>query len=415
MQRDRKQTGYIYRRAGFWVLRYRVRVMADGKLKTVQRAKQLAPIDTRHKTKASVRPLAEAILKPTNERLYSPETITTVGEFVNGVYLPHVKEQKRVSTHKGYRDIWQNHLQGRCSDWWMRETRTCDVQRLLEEIASNGDDHPQQSRTSLKHIKAVLSGIFNYAKQQGYFDGVNPVQGAAIPKAPAGQETHAYSLEEISHMLLRLPEPATTVVATAAFTGLRRGEIQGLLWEAYDGQQIQVQQSIWNGIASEPKTAKSKAPVPVISRLKVMLDAHRERCGNPPTGPMFPNDAGRPMCLNNLLRRSILPLLQRCSVCNKARADHSGAEHEYKPDASLPQWHGWHAFRRGLATNLHRLGVDDKTIQAILRHSNLATTMNIYVKTVSADSVAAMNALDSFLTCANRAPEQHNTTPVAMN
>ena len=87
------------------------------------------------------------------------------------------KQQKRVSTHKGYRDIWQNHLQGRCFDWWMRETRTCDVQRLLEEIASNGDDQPQLSRTSLKHIKAVLSGIFNYAKQQGYFDGVNPVQG----------------------------------------------------------------------------------------------------------------------------------------------------------------------------------------------------------------------------------------------
>jgi len=387
--------------------------MVDGKLKTVQRAKQLAPTDARHKTKASVKPLAEAVLKPTNERLYSPETVTTIGQFVEGVYLPHVEAQKRASTHKGYRDIWGNHLQARCSDWWLRETRTCEVQQLLEEIASNGADLPRLSRTSLKHIKALLSGIFNYAKQQGYFDGVNPVHGTAIPKAPAGQETYAYSLEEISHMLLRLSEPAATVVATAAFTGLRRGEIQGLLWESYDGQQIQVQQSIWNGIASEPKTAKSKAPVPVIPRLRIMLDAHRERCGNPARGPMFPNESGRAMCLNNLLRRSILSVLHRCAICNKNSADHAGEEHQYKADTSLPQWHGWHAFRRGLATNLHRLGVDDKTIQAILRHSNLATTMNIYVKTVSADSVAAMNALDSFLTCASRAPEQGKATPVA--
>jgi hypothetical protein len=29
------------------------------------------------------------------------------------------------------------------------------------------------------------------------------------------------------------------------------------------------------------------------------------------------------------------------------------------------EWHGWHAFRRGLATNLHRLGVSDKVIQQI--------------------------------------------------
>jgi hypothetical protein len=31
------------------------------------------------------------------------------------------------------------------------------------------------------------------------------------------------------------------------------------------------------------------------------------------------------------------------------------------------KWHGWHGFRRGLATNLHQLGVAGKTIQRILR------------------------------------------------
>ena len=56
-------------------------------------------------------------------------------------------------------------------------------------------------------------------------------------------------------------------------------------------------------------------------------------------------------------------------------------------------WHGWHAFRRGLATNLHALGVDGKTIQAILRHSNVGLTMNVYVKTVSESQVSAMDSL----------------------
>lgn len=58
-------------------------------------------------------------------------------------------------------------------------------------------------------------------------------------------------------------------------------------------------------------------------------------------------------------------------------------------------WHGWHAFRRGLATNLHRLGVSDKPIQQILRHANVSTTMNIYVKTVSVDAANAMKALET--------------------
>ena len=58
------------------------------------------------------------------------------------------------------------------------------------------------------------------------------------------------------------------------------------------------------------------------------------------------------------------------------------------------QWHGWHAFRRGLATNLNRLSVPGKTIQAILRHAQLSTTMKHYVKAVDEDAVRAMQALE---------------------
>jgi len=64
-------------------------------------------------------------------------------------------------------------------------------------------------------------------------------------------------------------------------------------------------------------------------------------------------------------------------------------------EAEKIPWHGWHAFRRGLATNLHRLGVSDKVMQQILRHANVTTTMNIYVKTVSADAANAMRALET--------------------
>jgi integrase len=73
--------------------------------------------------------------------------------------------------------------------------------------------------------------------------------------------------------------------------------------------------------------------------------------------------------------------------------------------AHIP-WHGWHAFRRGLATKLHRLGVDDKTIQAILRHSNVAITQNIYIKTPSVDSVAAMQKLEKVVSFSDRSQAQ---------
>ena len=38
------------------------------------------------------------------------------------------------------------------------------------------------------------------------------------------------------------------------------------------------------------------------------------------------------------------------------------------------QWNGWHAFRRGLATNLPDMGVPTKVIQRMCRHTDEATT-----------------------------------------
>jgi hypothetical protein len=41
--------------------------------------------------------------------------------------------------------------------------------------------------------------------------------------------------------------------------------------------------------------------------------------------------------------------------------------------------------------------VNDKTIQAILRHSNVALTMNVYVKSVTESQVSAMDVLSARL------------------
>ena len=57
-------------------------------------------------------------------------------------------------------------------------------------------------------------------------------------------------------------------------------------------------------------------------------------------------------------------------------------------------WYGWHAFRRGLGTNLNQLGVEPKDTQAILRHSDFETTMNQYVKSVPKSAKKAMERLE---------------------
>ena len=153
---------------------------------------------------------------------------------------------------------------------------------------------------------------------------------------------------------------------------------------------------------NEPKTRRSKAPIPLWKELAEALEAHRERAGilAQPELPIFQAGNGQPLNLDNLSRRVIGPSIELCKTCGKVESEHLPEGHMFELDKTI-EWHGWHAFRRGLATNLHALGVDNKTIQAILRHSNVGLTMNVYVKSVSELQVNAMDALGEKLAKCN--------------
>jgi integrase len=50
---------------------------------------------------------------------------------------------------------------------------------------------------------------------------------------------------------------------------------------------------------------------------------------------------------------------------------------------------GFHTFRRTLASVLVKMKVDVKTVQEILRHQNLKTTLEIYARSMSEDRLLA--------------------------
>ena len=96
-------------------------------------------------------------------------------------------------------------------------------------------------------------------------------------------------------------------------------EIQGLLWENYRDAELFVARSIWSGKASDPKTRKGRAPVPVIRQLADRLEMHRLRSGSPEKGLIFANGRGNPLVLRHGL--SWRPLSQSAKDEGKNNLD----------------------------------------------------------------------------------------------
>lgn len=130
--------------------------------------------------------------------------------------MPWIKDERRASTSKGHHKIWINRLRDRVGGIRLREFRTVDASRMLRAIAKEKD----LTKTTLQHIKSVLSTIFIYAKNDGAFDGANPVDGVLIPwDARESGETHTYDLAQVLQILDSMPimhasEGASNWIAT---------------------------------------------------------------------------------------------------------------------------------------------------------------------------------------------------------
>jgi len=368
----RYQDGCLYVDHGAWFVRYRERVrQEDGSIKLKQRARRLGSVKD-YRRESDIRPLFTDFMQRLNAVKFTPETNLTLKEFVENIYLPFIESETRASTNKGYREIWNNHICDRIGEIRVREFRTVHASKMLRAIADEND----LSKTTLQHIKSVLSGIFTHAKNEGAFDGANPVQGARIPSnAREPRETYAYNLSQICRILQALPLLPKAVVATASFAGLREGELRGLEWPDYTGDALNVNRSIWKNVVNRPKTRASAAPVPVIRQLADILNAYRTSMGNPKTGVMFHVGDRKPMDCDKLAQRVIRPVVEAIGM----------------------DWYGWHGFRRGIASNLYELGANEKIVQRVLRHAKPHVTRDRYIKAFDPAVLAAMKTLEATL------------------
>jgi integrase len=406
----RHQEGYIWRKGRSWHGRWWEDVLKDGRVVRKQRSRKLADYSDRYRTERDVRPLLDEILRPLNEGKTRPESTLSVAEFAERHWLPWARENCKPSTVAGYETLWKTYLAPRLQKISLRDFRTVDAANLLREI------HRQHriGRTTLLHCKSRLSGIFTLARNQGALDSPNPIQGAMIPKkAAAPSKTHAATPDEVMAILAAL-EKANELRAMAAvglmfFAGLRPGEARGACWQDYDGKRLFVRQSVWHTHTTSPKTEDAASPVPVIETLAEILGKLRDADHNPASGPILRGPSGKPVNLDNLSKRVMIPLLHGCTVCQKLGAEHADADHDFIRDAALPQWHGWYSLRRGVATTLAGLTRDGMASKGLLRHTNLSTTTRHYIHDVPENTLSAMGLLEKLCNeCATTAATRPN-------
>lgn len=350
------QRGIITQRGASWVLRCNEKVMEKGKKVWRSRTIRLAPVGGAYRTAASVQQLADDAIAKLQGSNAKPTSTEDFERFLDRNYLPYVRRERAITTAKTYETLLK-YLRPHIGKIELREIRSSTVQRILEGLKTA---KPNLVQNTLTKCKRFLSSAWKYAKVLDLVDGANPVDAVKTPKGQRNRATHACSLEEVRAVYEAVPEEYKALISVFAFCGLRPEEVKGLKWEDFDGENLHIRRVVVNGgtVVEGTKTEASAAPVPCNE--DVIADLKRHRAMTTGNGFIFHGrDANKPLRIENDLRRVLRPLFKKAGIT----------------------WYGWYAFRRGTATTLHEHGTDDKTIQGVMRHSELRTTQNIYIKT----------------------------------
>src|SRR3954468_11277275 len=194
-------------------------------------------------------------------------------------YLRYIEQdrQRKPSTLRDYDSIFRNHVLPHLGTIHLEDLTPDRVERWA---AHEIDPNRQMANRTREKTITVFHGVMERARKL-YRLPSNPVADVEKPRTAARTEIQVFSPEEVM-ALVRAADSAqdAAIFLTAAFTGLRQGELVALHWRDVDfsGSAIRVRSSFAGGALTTPKSGKVRS-VPmapeVASALAKLADRSR--------------------------------------------------------------------------------------------------------------------------------------------
>lgn len=379
--RRRHQEGQLIKDGDRWVGRWREDVrMPDGQIKRVRRERILAMV--KECTKPQARTMLQEMVSPVNRAGYRPEWGGKFALFADR-WERTVAIEHKPSSLKSEKSIIRVHL---VPVWGESRLREITAEELQAWVSSKkGKIAPK----TIRNIIRTLSSMWATAKKWKYVDH-DPFDGLVLPAAPKGN-VYFFTVDEARAIIDRAPSFKWKLFFwILAETGMRPGELAGLLCRNCQLRMISVTQSVWARQVQAPKSKAAIRRFTISMALGKAMQAYIETSApndygllfvtekfkvgsRGKVGPVNQNEGGKPLSMDTFRQRVLDPILDELGI--RARVKAMGIRC------------GNYAFRHMNATQMDVWGTPLKTRQKRLGHSDPAVTLNHYTEALDASDL----------------------------
>lgn len=375
-----------------WVLRYHVTRPGDGK--RVEHTKAIGLLCD-FPTEAT----AWAKVERQNLNINEPDfkgkvTFRDLAEHYlhNEVLNPSRKQQKKAhTTVEDYRRIVNTRLIPRWGTLAALRIQPLEIERWLEAL----QEEEELQNPTLDKYRRQMYLVYKHGQRHGLIPRTQEANPLNFVRQSSTSDYEALTItaEETFTILQLMQQPERTLTLLIAATGLRISEGLGLQWVDvdYGKQKIYVRRAWTRGKLGKPKSKASKAPVPLHPLLAAFLrEWQQQTLFSRPEDWVFPSeklDGQQPRVANMLVEDYLRPAAAKAGVLST----------EINQDGVLvendPRRFGFHNLRHSLAAFLVDANVDPKTVQDLLRQSDIHTTLQLYAHSKDTTKLAAQGRM----------------------
>ena len=323
------------------------------------------------------------------------DKITFEEWFYNYLFQFRIHDMKP-STFDRYYGIYSNYVQNsQIGKKKLVDLRTIDFQKYYTALLKT------KPVSTVKSINRYVSTCINEAVRQGYINK-NYTVNVRLPKAEENETINVLSIDEQKQFVDYINAEDVELknfFILALGTGMRQGEIMGLKWKDinFKDRTIKITRSLKKVtfinadgtrrseyIEQTPKTKSSIREIPISeSMYKCLKDQEMKQKLNKvyiensiyiESDYIFTDKAGNTIDKNKP-NRHFRAILEELNI---------------KPIK-------FHSLRHTFATRLFEKDVPVKTVQALLGHKDINTTMNIYTHVMKEQKEKAINILDDII------------------